>query len=280
MIIERFGRYHRTLTPGAHLTIPFVDTPRTIDWRYVDLKVRRPRVWAQDRAQRSGGAAHMPHANPSNPPSPARRTRTWWSSRPTAWISARCAAATCERAGGAGASQRHSASRSTSSTLGSSTSSRRTPCRSRSTRSWCVARGRRGLRWRRCRAALTPLRAVLPDHGPSRRGVQGAERSRRRRAAHAGDLAKHRREDDAGRHVLLARRNQRGAVVQGASRRPGRVVRARGHEAVVGCGRGVVRESAGPCAGGGVDLACVSEWVHQCAGCMCPLAWARGDGVA
>ncbi|KAM9983686.1 hypothetical protein ACTFIY_000425 [Dictyostelium cf. discoideum] len=39
MIIERFGRYHRILNPGIHILAPFIDSPRVIHWRYVDLPV-------------------------------------------------------------------------------------------------------------------------------------------------------------------------------------------------------------------------------------------------
>ena len=34
MLVERFGRYHRTLTPGIRFLIPFVETPRELHWRY------------------------------------------------------------------------------------------------------------------------------------------------------------------------------------------------------------------------------------------------------
>jgi len=37
-VIERFGKYHRTLTPGLHFLIPFVDVPRKVNWRYVDSR--------------------------------------------------------------------------------------------------------------------------------------------------------------------------------------------------------------------------------------------------
>jgi len=37
MIIERFGRYRTTLKPGLHVVIPFVDKPRKIHWRYLDV---------------------------------------------------------------------------------------------------------------------------------------------------------------------------------------------------------------------------------------------------
>jgi regulator of protease activity HflC (stomatin/prohibitin superfamily) len=35
IIIERFGRYDRTLGPGLHLITPFVDRPRVVFWTYV-----------------------------------------------------------------------------------------------------------------------------------------------------------------------------------------------------------------------------------------------------
>ena len=35
MIIERFGRYDRTLMPGLHIIIPFVETPRETAWTFI-----------------------------------------------------------------------------------------------------------------------------------------------------------------------------------------------------------------------------------------------------
>src|SRR2546422_3222448 len=35
MIIERLGKYHRTLASGVNLVIPFIDKPRAIDWHQV-----------------------------------------------------------------------------------------------------------------------------------------------------------------------------------------------------------------------------------------------------
>lgn len=35
VIIERFGRYDRTLGPGLHMIMPFVDRPRVVFWTYV-----------------------------------------------------------------------------------------------------------------------------------------------------------------------------------------------------------------------------------------------------
>jgi len=36
IIVERLGRYDRTLGPGLHLVIPFVDSPRSVMWSYVE----------------------------------------------------------------------------------------------------------------------------------------------------------------------------------------------------------------------------------------------------
>ena len=33
MVVERLGRYHRTLTSGVNILIPFMDRPRQIEWR-------------------------------------------------------------------------------------------------------------------------------------------------------------------------------------------------------------------------------------------------------
>src|SRR5213079_2927385 len=35
MLIERLGRYHRTLSSGVNLIIPIIDKPRAIDWHQV-----------------------------------------------------------------------------------------------------------------------------------------------------------------------------------------------------------------------------------------------------
>lgn len=42
LIVERFGKFHRTLTPGLHWLIPFVDCPRTVNWRYLEVKSNNP----------------------------------------------------------------------------------------------------------------------------------------------------------------------------------------------------------------------------------------------
>src|SRR6266516_591674 len=38
MIIERLGKYHRTLSSGVNLIIPIIDRPRAIDWHQVITK--------------------------------------------------------------------------------------------------------------------------------------------------------------------------------------------------------------------------------------------------
>jgi regulator of protease activity HflC (stomatin/prohibitin superfamily) len=35
IIVERFGKYHRTLRPGLRVIIPFLDAPRRVVWTYV-----------------------------------------------------------------------------------------------------------------------------------------------------------------------------------------------------------------------------------------------------
>jgi regulator of protease activity HflC (stomatin/prohibitin superfamily) len=35
IIVERFGRFDRVLTPGLHLIVPFIETPRKVRWTYV-----------------------------------------------------------------------------------------------------------------------------------------------------------------------------------------------------------------------------------------------------
>ena len=36
MVIERLGRYHRTLSSGLNIIWPFIDRPRAIHWRYTE----------------------------------------------------------------------------------------------------------------------------------------------------------------------------------------------------------------------------------------------------
>lgn len=35
IVIERFGRYEKTLLPGIHVIMPFIETPRSVAWTYV-----------------------------------------------------------------------------------------------------------------------------------------------------------------------------------------------------------------------------------------------------
>ncbi len=38
IVIERFGRYSRTLTPGLHIVVPFIEVPRLVQWTYVVIQ--------------------------------------------------------------------------------------------------------------------------------------------------------------------------------------------------------------------------------------------------
>src|SRR2546422_3637685 len=37
IVIERLGRYHRTLHSGMNLILPILDKPRAIDWRFTQV---------------------------------------------------------------------------------------------------------------------------------------------------------------------------------------------------------------------------------------------------
>ena len=37
MVVERLGRYHKTLTSGVNLILPILDRPREIDWRFSSM---------------------------------------------------------------------------------------------------------------------------------------------------------------------------------------------------------------------------------------------------
>src|SRR5436309_13232908 len=37
IVIERLGRYHRTLHSGINLILPILDKPRAIDWRFTQV---------------------------------------------------------------------------------------------------------------------------------------------------------------------------------------------------------------------------------------------------
>ncbi len=41
IIIERFGKYSRTLTPGIHFVIPFIDKHRYVSWTETDIRKQR-----------------------------------------------------------------------------------------------------------------------------------------------------------------------------------------------------------------------------------------------
>lgn len=41
MVIERFGRYHTTLSPGLNFIIPYVDVPRSVNWRWEEVSKGR-----------------------------------------------------------------------------------------------------------------------------------------------------------------------------------------------------------------------------------------------
>jgi regulator of protease activity HflC (stomatin/prohibitin superfamily) len=37
MVVERLGKYHRTLESGINIIIPVIDIPRKIEWKYVRI---------------------------------------------------------------------------------------------------------------------------------------------------------------------------------------------------------------------------------------------------
>ena len=41
VVIERFGKYHRTLGAGIHFVVPFMDAARTVSWTYFREEARR-----------------------------------------------------------------------------------------------------------------------------------------------------------------------------------------------------------------------------------------------
>ncbi len=52
MIIERLGRYHRTLESGIAVIIPFIDKPRSMEWRYVKTDPTGKHVYVSLRTPR------------------------------------------------------------------------------------------------------------------------------------------------------------------------------------------------------------------------------------
>ena len=51
VIIERLGRYYRTLSSGVNIIIPFIDRPRPMRWRYT-LQRADPRALHRDHEYR------------------------------------------------------------------------------------------------------------------------------------------------------------------------------------------------------------------------------------
>jgi len=47
MVIERLGKYHRTLPSGINIIWPIVDTPRHIDWRYIEVLPSGEKIFRQ-----------------------------------------------------------------------------------------------------------------------------------------------------------------------------------------------------------------------------------------
>ena len=35
IVVERLGRFHRTLDSGINVIWPIIDTPRAVEWRYI-----------------------------------------------------------------------------------------------------------------------------------------------------------------------------------------------------------------------------------------------------
>jgi regulator of protease activity HflC (stomatin/prohibitin superfamily) len=52
MIIERLGRYHKTLESGINIIIPVIDKPRQIDWRFVKTDPSGKHVYLHTRTPR------------------------------------------------------------------------------------------------------------------------------------------------------------------------------------------------------------------------------------
>lgn len=52
MVIERLGRYHRTLPSGVNIVWPIFDKPRSIEWRFVTTDVSGKHIIRKDQIQR------------------------------------------------------------------------------------------------------------------------------------------------------------------------------------------------------------------------------------
>src|SRR3989337_836449 len=49
IVIERLGKYDRTLESGVNIIIPFIDKPREIDWRYMKVDSSGKKTMVIDR---------------------------------------------------------------------------------------------------------------------------------------------------------------------------------------------------------------------------------------
>jgi len=52
VIIERLGRYHRTLESGIGVIVPFIDKPRAIDWRFIKTDPSGRHMYVHTRTDR------------------------------------------------------------------------------------------------------------------------------------------------------------------------------------------------------------------------------------
>ncbi len=52
MIIERLGKYHRTLVSGINVIIPIIDRPRSIEWRFVRTDVKGQNLFIHTSTKR------------------------------------------------------------------------------------------------------------------------------------------------------------------------------------------------------------------------------------
>lgn len=52
IVIERLGRYHRTLESGINVIVPLIDKPRPIDWRYVRTDPSGKNIYIVTKTQR------------------------------------------------------------------------------------------------------------------------------------------------------------------------------------------------------------------------------------
>ncbi len=52
MVIERLGRYHRTLVSGVNILWPIIDKPKEIEWRYVQLAANGQQIIRKQSVKR------------------------------------------------------------------------------------------------------------------------------------------------------------------------------------------------------------------------------------